>query len=133
MDLMLIAKKVFIGSVVVGLSCVFVVSNAVAAGEEITGVLPKDDSRQGSRISSLRQSISDSPNETMLDILMRLRTLERQLSIMKRTALNSRTVNNSIKDAKLIASDAWTLAVEARSIAVRAEAKAEQAQKNKLK
>lgn len=65
------------------------------------------------------------------DIENRLKLMERQINMLSSELGRSRTVYNILIEAKQLASDAWDIAVEARTIALRAEEKADRLQREK--
>jgi hypothetical protein len=66
----------------------------------------------------------------MFNLLMRIESLERQIKSINRTLDRNMMSATTLRQTRELANDAWTLAVEARAIAVRAEDKADQAQKS---
>jgi hypothetical protein len=81
--------------------------------------------------SMIKQSPGDPQNkEVMFNLLMRIESLERQIKSINRTLDRNMMSATTLRQTRELANDAWTLAVEARAIAVRAEDKADQAQKS---
>lgn len=119
---LLTGRNLIVVLVVVGLGYGFVVQNTWAAEE--VGIVGSTRNSMNSR----RPSIS-AQNVDIVDLVIRIERMERQLKyILKQTGKNL-TVSNIAREAQELASDAWTLAVEARSIAVRAEGKIDRANK----
>ncbi|MDF1579092.1 MAG: hypothetical protein P1P81_11690 [Desulfobulbales bacterium] len=105
-----------------------------AAADEAEPSFPQDelivDSPDGSR------SAEPSKRDEVSDLLSRIEALEQQIKYMQRDMRvldrqvgTSRTLVNMVNEGKSLASDAWDIAVEARTIAIRAEQKAEQARR----
>jgi hypothetical protein len=75
-----------------------------------------------------RPATRQSPvNSSNTDMAMRIEVLERQVNNLSLQLGKNLNVTTTAREAKELASDAWTLAVEARAIAVQAEQKAEKA------
>ena len=120
-------KQLWVGLAVIGFSLAFGLSNTVAA--ENVGVDPANQySVPGPE--NVKQATGDSLNQELLDLTTRIMQIERQLGSIEKRLDRNMMSGVQLRQTKELANDAWTLAVEARAIAVRAESKADQAQKN---
>ncbi len=78
----------------------------------------------------IKQSTGDPLNNQILDLSARIMQIERQLGSIEKRLDQNMMSGLKLRQTTELANDAWTLAVEARAIAVRAESKADQASKN---
>lgn len=119
---LLVVRNALVVLAIIGLGYGFLPQNTWA-GEEAD--------RAGSTRNSLnsrRASIS-AQNVDIVDLVIRIEKMERQLKYIIKQISKNLTVGNIAREAHELSSDAWTLAVEARSIAVRAEGKIDRANK----
>jgi hypothetical protein len=121
---LLSVKKLSLVLVCILFSCGIGGKDAVAAAEAVSP-LQADISRTDE--STMRQSPGNSRNMDPSGMAQRIADLEQQVRYLTIQLSRNLTVGNTAREAKELASDAWTLAVEARAIAVRAEQKAEKA------
>lgn len=85
--------------------------------------------------SAVARQAADQPERQDVSVLLdridaleyQLKYMQKEIRIMEKQLGASRTLANMINEGRSLASDAWNIAVEARSIAVRAEKKADQA------
>ncbi|MCK4838669.1 MAG: hypothetical protein KAS94_07670 [Desulfobulbaceae bacterium] len=120
-------KRLWVGLAVIVISSVFGVQNTFAT--ENVGLAQASKSSV-TNPSTIKQSTGDSRNEELFNLKMRIESLERQIAYMGKRLDRNMMSGVMLRDTKELANDAWTLAVEARAIAVRAESKADQAPKN---
>ena len=118
----LTVRKELLLLVVVGFGCGFLSQNAWAAEDVYGGGATRNS------LDSRRPSIS-AQNVDIVDLVIRIEKMERQLKYIIKQMSKNLTVGNIAREAHELSSDAWTLAVEARSIAVRAEGKIDRANK----
>ena len=128
MGFLLTVKKLCVGLVIIACSYGFAVQNTFAA-EEVVRVSPTNAATTNPL--TMRQATGDSQNVEMVNMSIRIEALERELKYLHRQIGKYLTVGHVAREAKELASDAWTLAVEARAIAVRAEEKADQVKRSK--
>ena len=121
---MLLTMKKLSLSIVFFVCCICFIAQNVNAEEVISGVSPQDTPASESILDM--QSTINFQNNKIQNILMRIETLERQVNNLAEVMSKSLTVRNTANDAKMLATESWDLAVEARAIAVRAEEKADQ-------
>lgn len=121
-------KRLWVGLAIIGFSHAFGMQNSWAA--EDPG-LEQASKYSVTNSATLTQATSDLQNQEIRDLLTRIKYLERQMGYLEQRVDRNMMSGTTLKKTKELASDAWTLAVEARAIAVRAEGKADLAQKNK--
>lgn len=101
------------------------------------GVLPQDTwaAEDVETIGSTRNSLNSrrssitAQDVDITDLVIRIEKLERQIRYVIKQVGENLTVGIIAREAQELSSDAWTLAVEARAIAVRAEDKIDRASK----
>ena len=120
-------KRLCVGLAIIGFSHGFGLQNTFAA-ENV--VIDQPSKYSALNTSTIKQSTGDPQNEEMFNLLMRIESLERQVAYMSKRLDRNMMSGVMLRDTKELANDAWTLAVEARAIAVRAEDKANLAQKS---
>lgn len=120
-------QRLWAGLAVIFLSHAFGMPNTIAA--ENLG-LDQTSQYLETNPATVKQPLGDSLNEQILDLSSRIMQIERQLGSIEKRLERNMMSGVILRQTKELANDAWTLAVEARAIAVRAESKADQAQKN---
>ena len=121
-------KRLCVGLAVIGFSHGLGLQNTFAAEDVVLGP-PTQYSVTNS--STIKQSTGDPQKKELFNLSMRIQSLERQIKYMSKMLDRNMMSGVKLNETMELASDAWDLAVEARAIAVRAEGKADQAQKNK--
>ena len=121
-------KRLWVGLAVIALSHGLGLQNTCWAAENV--VLGQTSKYSLTDSATVEQSAVDPQNQEMHNLLTRIKYLERQIGYIEKRLDRNMMSATILRKTKELASDAWDLAVEARAIAVRAEGKADQAQKN---
>lgn len=96
------------------------------AGEESAAVVANN-GVSGTNEAPRPNAIDKAQDQKIFDMLLRIETLEQRLTYIQRQIELTLAVKNIAQDAKELSGDAWSLAVEARAVAMRAEEKADRA------
>lgn len=120
---LLTVRKVLLLLIVIGFGCGFLSQNAWSAEDIYGGGMTRNS------FNPRKKPVVSAQNIDIVDLLIRIEKLERQFKYINKQIGQNLTVSNIAREAQELSSDAWTLAVEARSIAVRAEGKIDRANK----